>query len=241
MITTQALDLEKVVTGDGSPTLVRRGSQVSYRSLYGARTESEEVFVAGARLADREPNWRIVELGFGVGTNFAAVLERGRERGVAVEYWSVERAPVPPDLVCVDGLAGEMAVAALEQACRGMDRIVTIEAEGVVLHLVCGEWIGAPLPGDASAVFFDPFAPAVEPECWDTDAFALALSCLAEDGVLVTYSAATAVRTAMIDAGLFVASLPGPGRKREVTIAGRSPQAVAHGEAIRRLGANVPS
>jgi len=235
------MDLEKVVTADGSATLVRRGSQVSYRSLDGARTESEQVFAAGAQLGERKGPWRIVELGFGVGTNFSTVVELGRRHGVSIEYWSVERAPVPAELVCADGLARDLAILALERACAGDERIVTIEADGVTLYLVCGEWIGAPLPGDASAVFFDPFAPSVEPECWDTDAFALAASCLAEDGVLVTYSAATPVRAAMIEAGLAVASLPGPEHEREVTIAGRTRQAVAHGQLLRRLGTDTPS
>jgi tRNA U34 5-methylaminomethyl-2-thiouridine-forming methyltransferase MnmC len=161
----------------------------------------------------------VVELGFGAGTNFETVVQKAAESQVRVDYWAVERAPVPAELVCADGRAARIAREALSRASTGEGPIVTAGGGEITLHLVVGDWIGAPLPGDADAVFFDPFAPTVEPDSWT---------------VLATYSAATDVREAMTEAGLAVASLPGPGAKREVTVAALSHEPIAHGRVCAR-------
>ncbi|MBT8495364.1 MAG: hypothetical protein KJO07_20115 [Deltaproteobacteria bacterium] len=224
-----SIDLELVETNDGTPTLRRRGTEVTHRSLFGARTESDWVFLQGTRLAERPRAWRVVELGFGAGTNFATVVQKAAESGVRVEYWAVERAPVPAEMVCADGRAARLAREVLALARTGEGPVITAGGGDVTIHLVIGDWIGAPLPGEADAVFFDPFAPAVEPDSWTADAFAVAASCLAEGGVLATYSASTGVREAMSEAGLAVGCLPGPGAEREVTVAALTRDAIAHG------------
>ena len=51
-------ELEKVITADGSTTLLHRSLQVSYRSLDGAKSESQHVFLQGTQLHQQQDCWK---------------------------------------------------------------------------------------------------------------------------------------------------------------------------------------
>ena len=91
-----------------------------------------------------------------------------------------------------------------------------------------------PSPGSFHACYHDPFGPGVCPDCWTTECFQWSYRALADDGVLATFGAAGATRRAMKEAGYLVARLPGAKPKREMTVAGKSAAAVAHGKPWKR-------
>ncbi len=215
--------LEIVETGDGSKTLYDREKQVHYRNMSGARTESRYVFLEGTGLVDREAPWRVLELGFGAAVNFTqttlACLEHDDGR---LEYHSVEYAPVDPTLLEFhEGEVGDIARQALAEVRETDEPAHVTGFEGrVTLNLYPTKWLDFELPGlEAHAVYYDPFGPRSEPDSWTVACFENARRHMAEDGVLGTYSAATHVKRKIFEAGLWVASAPGPGRKREVTFA----------------------
>jgi tRNA 5-methylaminomethyl-2-thiouridine biosynthesis bifunctional protein len=74
----------------------------------------------------------------------------------------------------------------------------------------------------ADAVFFDPFAPDVNPDCWTADCFQWVMDHMSETAILATYSAQGKMRRSMAAAGLFVARGAGSGGKRESTLASPS-------------------
>jgi len=230
MTTPSPLKLERIATRDGTATLGWKGTELSHRSLWGAQTESERAFLRGTRVLDRSGPWLVGELGFGAGTNFAALASRALEHQVELEYWAVERAPVPESLLCADGPSEALAREAVATLAAGALDSVSVSSGPITLHLHRGDWINAPLPGELSAIFFDPFAPVHEPESWSTDAFVVAASCLADDGVLATCHAGDTIRAAMMDAGLVVSGLPDAGPLASGLIAGLSPEAIAHGD-----------
>lgn len=173
------------------------------------------MFVAGADVLDRV-RIRVLEFGFGVGTNFAALVEAASKAQVeAVDYVAVEHAPVPPDLLpAFDLRSHALAVQATTDQ--------TAEADGVRLTLHRGRFEDHRAQGSYDAVFFDPFGPEDEPDSWGVEATAAAAAGLAEDGRLVTYSSAGWIRRNLAAVGLFVATVPGPIEgKREFTIAAK--------------------
>lgn len=203
-------EVERLLTRDGSVTYRHRELGVTYRSLGGARAESDHVFVQGTGLPARPGPWRVLELGFGSGLNFARTLAHLDGRGL--DYLSCEPDPLDPRLWLVPAAWQDPAV----------------EQLGEVRRRLAGRWQDCqPADGYFHAYFHDPFDPRTSPDCWTTECFAWAARALTPDGVLATYGASTAARRAMSEAGLTVGVLPGAGGKREMTVASRSPAAIA--------------
>ena len=217
-------DIEAVETRDGSMTLYDRDKQVHYRSIWGARSESRYVFVEGTGLADRGSPWRVLELGFGAAVNFTQTVQAclDHPEPIELEYHSVEYAPVAPELIDFhDGAVGQVARNALAEARRTGEPSLATGFDGRVrLWVHPTQWLDFGRPDlAADAVFYDPFGPRTEPESWTVACFEQARRHMVPSGMLATYSAATRVKRAMFEAGFWVASAPGPGRKREVTFA----------------------
>jgi len=208
----QALRL--VMTGDGSPTLQRVETGWTYRSDRGALGEAQHVFVQGADVLYAGRRARVLELGFGVGTNFAALLVAARAAGVEhLDVHAVERAVVPGELLpCFDKQAHALACAATRDG--------TASVGGFTLTLHEHEFDAFVPDAPFDTVWLDPFGPDAEPESWSPAVAKVIAASLAADGRAVTYSAAGWVRRNFAAAGLFAATVPGPVEgKREFTIA----------------------
>jgi tRNA U34 5-methylaminomethyl-2-thiouridine-forming methyltransferase MnmC len=225
--------MERVRTEDGSSTLYDPALGVHYRSIHGARTEASTVFIDGTRLTRREGPWHVLELGFGAATSFEVAVEAARAAGVALHFHSVERSPLDPMLLADrTGEPGAMARRALmSAAARGRGKVEVTSDDGLItLSLHIGGWAELqPLRFEADAIFHDPFSAATNPDCWTQECFAWHAQHMHARTVLATYGAATAARRAMWAAGLHVATLPGAGKKREISIAALDPRAIAHG------------
>ena len=65
-------------------------------------------------------------------------------------------------------------------------------------------------------IFFDAFAPRVQPEMWTKEVFDKMYAALNPGGILVTYCAKGEVRRNMEAAGFSVERIPGPPGKREM-------------------------
>lgn len=231
-----ASDLERVETEDGSVTYRLVGTPITYRSVHGARTEAEHVFVHSTGLGGRTGTWRVLELGFGLGTNFMATAKAAERAGVSLEFFSVEHALAPTS--CFD--PGE-PFSALAQDVVARVRDGAFEARGrhgaVALHLFGAGWLDPGWTVDgAHALYFDPFGPKVEPGSWTLESFQRARACLAPDGVLSTYSAAVRVKRSLAQAGMFVACAPGPPFKNEITLASPSEAALLGHPIVERPG-----
>jgi tRNA U34 5-methylaminomethyl-2-thiouridine-forming methyltransferase MnmC len=228
--------IERVTTEDGSTTLYDAALGAHYRSIWGARTESRAVFIDGARLPARPGPWRVIELGFGGATTFEQAVLAARNADITLHYHSVERAPLPPMLLADrTGEAGALARRALMQAgADGKGRVeVRSDDEQIILTLYLSDWSALPaLRVEADAIFHDPFDPAINPESWTEQCFRWHAQHMRPDTVLATYGASGAARRAMQAAGLHVASLPGVGKKREISIAALTPAAIAHGKLL---------
>lgn len=231
-----APDLDQVVefeTADGSKTLFDQVRGVHYRSHHGAVSESRHVFLGGTALLERSGEWRVGELGFGAAVNFTQTVQAFREEKKAelLIYHSVDwRTVTAKHLEFHQGEAGELARRAAAMVHEIPDEVAVVRSEdGVIelhLHPRCWEDVDF---GDfkAQSFFQDPFSIRVNPEAWTAECFAWSKAVLEEDGFLATYSAASAVKRALFAAGFWVASMPGPGRKREITVASPSRQALA--------------
>lgn len=231
----------RMPTEDGSFTAHWVERDLSYRARSGARTEAEGVFIASSGILNRPGPWRVVELGFGVGTTFQLCAAAARRARVALDYVSVERAPAPAEVVPDEGGEAESDAPALRALLRSVEPGWHARSlrQGVDLRLFVGDWARAPLAdvlGTRDAVFFDPFGPREEPESWSSAAIGLALDLLAPHGRFTTYSAASDVRRALLAHGAHVARVRGPAPRPEHIVAARDPERLPR-ENVRRVDA----
>ena len=66
-------------------------------------------------------------------------------------------------------------------------------------------------------VYFDAFAPRVQPDLWTKEVFTSMYKALKPGGVLVTYCAKGSVKRALRYVGFELQSIPGPPGKREMS------------------------
>lgn len=224
-----------VRTEDGSETLEHSRLGVTYRSTHGARTESDYIFVGSTHLGGSSR--AVLELGFGAATNFARTVHHAMEHDYSLTYVAVEHALIEACPIRWNSVADPLVAQVLEHAHKAGDTVVTAcigEPISIQLEVHCIPWSGCDFGRAFDSVFFDPFGPRINPESWTPGAFGIARDHMHEGSILGTYSAATKVRQAMVAAGLEVASAPGPGRKREVTFAARTCDALDRFEILDR-------
>jgi tRNA U34 5-methylaminomethyl-2-thiouridine-forming methyltransferase MnmC len=219
------MQLNLIVTKDGSHSVAIPEWEVAYHSLYGAVQESLHVFIeAGLRYwcSRNEAASRCVifEMGFGTGLNaLLAALEAKRlERSIMFE--TVEAFPL------------ELSITQQLNYCEALEQPCW---KPVFESLHSGEWnttqtitsffsfrkvrslLANYTPNEpVNVIFYDAFAPNAQPELWTKEVFEQLLKMLAPDGILVTYCSKGDVRRAMIAAGFSVEKIPGPAGKREM-------------------------
>jgi len=214
--------LEIKVTEDGSHTLYNPDLNEHYHSTHGAFQESKHVFIgAGLREASLTgKSLRILEVGFGTGLNCLLTLQESRRVGLLIEYLGLEPFPLQSELL--------LKLNYVSQADAGFsaydfERIHSL-TEGLMeleqgFRLIRSRAaVQSAMPEDLfDLIYFDAFAPDVQPEMWTADVFKKLFSILRPGGILVTYCAKGQVKRNMRGAGFRIEALPGPPGKREMT------------------------
>lgn len=218
---------EIITTSDGSHTILLPELGEPYHSRNGAVQESRHVFIRAGldylleKRPDKKKGIRILEVGFGTGLNALITLWEAKERQIVIRYETIEAFPVDPQIVSrlnYGELVGEKDLS--QRFFEAMHRSSWEEAFEadpcftLVKHPVRLEDFDADRRYDL--VFFDAFAPEVQPELWEEEIFRKIYSLMEEGAVLTTYCAKGVVRRAMAASGMRVERLPGPPGKREM-------------------------
>jgi tRNA U34 5-methylaminomethyl-2-thiouridine-forming methyltransferase MnmC len=216
-----------LVTQDGSHTVRLEQEQVTFHSIYGAINESRHVFIqAGLEpMLEEFESLRIFEMGFGTGLNAWLTLLEAQKRKTNIEYCAIEAYPLDaalvaslnyPELLKEDNLQPifvEMHAAPWNQqfALTGYFSVKKIKSGLEDYHT----------EEKFHLIYFDAFAPDVQPELWTKEIFEKIFQWLLPGGCLVTYSAKGKVRRNLQTVGFVIEKLPGPHPKREMTRARR--------------------
>ncbi len=232
-------------TADGSVTFFSPEFQETFHSSSGAKEEALHKFVLPSGLealvqerkeegrSDRSPlknshkiPIKILDVCYGLGYNTAAALETVWKVDplCPVELWAWELEPTVP----------QAALGFLRSYPDPIPEILTTLA--TELKVNTPQFQGKLEIGDArktmqrlapdcraDVIFLDPFSPPKCPQLWSIEFIALLAQHLQPQGKIITYSCAAAVRTALLQAGLYIASTPSVGRKNPGTIASPSP------------------
>ncbi|MBP8823462.1 MAG: tRNA (5-methylaminomethyl-2-thiouridine)(34)-methyltransferase MnmD [Flavobacteriales bacterium] len=219
-------DLVPIHTADGSCTLDSAEIQEHYHSLYGALTESRHVYITHGLQATGLRQLQLLEVGLGTGLNALLTWIACRETGLEVDYLALEPYPLPEQLwMRLD----HPAVAGHAELAEGFKAMMTA-TPGEQLDLGDGfrfRWERQPVQDLACTeafdlVYFDAFAPAVQPAMWTGAVFRKVHQAMRDGALLVTYCAKGDARRAMKATGFQAERLPGPPGKRHMLRARRT-------------------
>lgn len=201
-----------------------------YHTESGALAQARHVFLQGCGLPGAwagQPQWRILETGFGLGLNFLTAWAAWRadaQRPRLLHVVSIEAYPVSAaDLRRAASAYPELAALADALAAQwhgllpGIHRLAFDEGR-VLLTLCVGEvepMLRALQRFDADSLFLDGFSPQRNPEMW-SDRTLAAVSRFARRGTrLATWTVARPVRDALTQAGFQCTKAAGLPPKRD--------------------------
>ncbi|MGH8673016.1 MAG: bifunctional tRNA (5-methylaminomethyl-2-thiouridine)(34)-methyltransferase MnmD/FAD-dependent 5-carboxymethylaminomethyl-2-thiouridine(34) oxidoreductase MnmC, partial [Burkholderiales bacterium] len=204
-----------------------------YHSAEGGPGQARHVFLAGNGLPARwrgKPVFTILETGFGFGLNFLVTWQAWREdprRCERLHFVSLEKHPFTRhDLEQVHARYPELAAPAAELHAAWPVLVPAVhrlefESGRIVLTLAFSDVQDAlrDLRLAADAVYLDGFAPQRNAEMWTPGVMRSVARLCATGATAATWSAAAAVRDALLEAGFEVEKKPGFARKREMLCA----------------------
>ena len=217
--------LEIICTGDGSSTLFLPERNEHYHSTNGAVQESMHVYIRAGLNAIRSKNTAILEMGFGTGLNTLLTLMNCQNFN-SVSYHAVEKYPLKQELVQLLnyetylGLSEDLKNDFMSMHREPWNSTLALR-DNFVLHKTKIDFRQY-FPSEAfDLVYYDAFAPEVQPELWEESIFEKLFNGMKSEGILVTYCAKGEIRRRMQRAGFKVERLPGPPGKREMIRAAR--------------------
>lgn len=214
-------------TASGAPYSPRFGDR--YRSELGGIEQARDVFLAGCGLPAAwkgQPQWRILETGFGLGLNFLVTWQAWKadsDRPRMLHFVSTEAFPASADDVLRSAQAHPDLVpfatelhSQLWGLLPGFHRLSF--DEGRVLLTLCIGDAKAMLKQqqfEADSVYLDGFSPNKNPDIWDIHTFKAVARCCRRGTRIATWTIARSVRDALTQAGFLVNKTPGIAPKRD--------------------------
>jgi tRNA U34 5-methylaminomethyl-2-thiouridine-forming methyltransferase MnmC len=213
---------ELILTGDGSHTLKSNHFDATYHSIHGAIEESNVVFIqAGLNpfIQQKRENICILEVGFGTGLNAYLTYLNTEKSGMQVHYHSLE--PYPIDEASFMALNYNEILHADRDVLINLHRAAFDTPTNVGRHFIFTKHKSRLQEIDVNIsfdlVYYDAFAPSCQPELWTAEIFGKVHKLMNTNAVLTTYCAKGEVKRNLKSVGFVLESLPGPGRKREIT------------------------
>lgn len=220
--------MEEVVWQDDGTPRSPRFDDV-YRTTAGGLAQARHVFLQGCGLPAAwagQPQWRILETGFGLGLNFLAAWQAWRAdparpgllHFVSIEAWPVTAADLRRSVVAWPQLQ-PLAEALAEQWVGLLPGVHRLSFDGgrVLLTLAIGEVqpMLRQLALQADSIFLDGFDPQRNPQMWEL-ATLKGLARLARQGAgIATWSVQGQLRRDLKACGFVVEKAPGLPPKRE--------------------------
>ncbi len=213
---------------DGTPYSPRFGDRYHSEAAH-ALAQAEQVFLAGCGLPQAwagQPQWRILETGFGFGLNFL------------VTWHAWQQDPARPGLLhFVSTEAFPIAAADLLEQARKFPHLLPLAEElaaqwwGLLpgvhrLRLAGGRVLLTLLIGDsqtmlrqqelvADSIYLDGFSPARNPDMWSLHSLKAVARCARRGTQLATWTIAAQLRRDLAQCGFEVRKVPGVPPKRD--------------------------
>ena len=212
---------EILKTTDGSYTLYVPELDETYHSTNGALQESLHVFIDSGLKFSQLKKASILEIGFGTGLNALTTFDEAQKSALNIVYTSLEAFPLSWNEVAnLNYLALEdfehYSVPFKEMHTCGWENTCAISPD-FSLRKMNLKLQDVAFENEFDLIYFDAFAPQIQPELWTEAIFAQMYKALKPYGILVTYCAKGSVKRALKAVGFELQSIPGPPGKREMS------------------------
>lgn len=209
-----------IITSDGSSSIHIPEWDESYHSKHGAIQEAYHVFIKNGLAYFQEKNISILEIGLGTGLNCFITFLEAQKNNLIIDYTGIEAFPIEESerkrLNYVDelkakeyqGVFDAIHTSEWEKKISLSNNFSINKQEKKIQEITAKEHF--------NLIYFDAFAPRVQPELWTENIFQKMHDALKPNGVFVTYSAKGSVRRAMQAVGFTAEKLTGPPGKREM-------------------------
>ncbi|MBE9012665.1 hypothetical protein IQ250_20910, partial [Pseudanabaenaceae cyanobacterium LEGE 13415] len=200
------------LTQDGSYTFFSEEFGEAFHSYQGAKTEAFQKFSDAIDLQKKakQSQIKLLDVCYGLGYNTAAAIEviRNVNPTCTIEIYGLELDPTVP--ISAAPLLQHWA-SDVQIVLESIAKQHNYQDNYLKAQLLIGDarqTIQKLNHFQADAIFFDPFSPRRCPQLWTVEFFKRVAQCLAPDGKLATYSRSASVRTALIEAGLQIGTIP---------------------------------
>lgn len=211
-------NFQRINTPDGSYTYFFPDFRESYHSVFGARSESEYVFIQNGLQFLKKKEINVCETGFGTGLNTLLSMYYAHSNDVQINYETCEILPIPTELLPLPPFASSNQF--LTESWRmihqcSWNQFHTLSGYFRLrkMHQSLTDFVPA---NKADIWFHDAFSPKNQPELWSSEIFNHISRHLAPGGCLVTYSAAGLVKNSLRSAGFKIERLQGPPGKKHM-------------------------
>jgi len=213
------IDLNPILTADGSYTLHSKLHNAHYHSLNGAVQESQHIFISHGFNFINKKELKILEVGFGTGLNAALTAHQAIITKHKTIYYGVDLFPISEEILSklnyssflqkdIGNIWDEINSAKWGETVKISDYFTITK-----FHR---DFITMALENEFDIVYFDAFAPEDQPEMWLPKIFQKLYNATSKNGILVTYCSKGIVKQALRDAGYSIKRLPGPPGKRHM-------------------------
>lgn len=215
-------NLEFKITGDNSHTLLVKELNETYHSTKGSINEARHVFIQKG-LCDYVQKTglkeiTVFEVGFGTGLNSHLTQLFAKEKNIHVNYISVEAYPLKMEIIKQLNYtelipSDQSKFLSLHEAAWNKPVVLDNNFTMTKLHQKLDDVNSLK---EIDVIFFDAFAPDIQPEMWMKSVFEKMNDFLKVGGVLVTYCAKGIVKRTIKEVGFELETLEGPPGKREM-------------------------
>lgn len=205
-----------VTTEDGSNTIYIPELNENYNSIHGSIQESSLIYLEyGLNYCSKE-EINILEIGFGTGLNvFNTLLNTDKK----IMYHSIELYPLTPEEYrklnipnFFDDNKSKFFIDIHECEWNKINLIT----DNFSLYKIHEDLLEVNLEYKYDVVYFDAFAPDIQPSLWTREIFSKIYKSMNIGGVLTTYCVKGDVKRALKECGFKIEKLKGPKGKREI-------------------------
>ncbi len=207
-----------VITDDGSSSIFVPELGEHYHSHFGARQESQHIFIESALAQIQKNEISILEFGFGTGLNALLSHEYALKNDIRINYTAIEKYPLQEKEYLSLNYPKKLGLRffqSLHQLPWEQWMDVAVGFKLLKNNIDIREFKISKAKFDV--VYFDAFAPDVQPNLWSYEVFMTIYNSMNKGGILTTYTVKGSIRRMLKEIGFEVEKIPGPPGKREIT------------------------
>ncbi len=214
--------LEIQPTKDGSYTIYSNHYSASFHSIFGARTESEWIFLKyGLRTLAPLAPLNVLEIGFGTGMNALITAIYSIKNQAFINYSTIDKHPLSDqlasDFIRVSAQSEEEGQLWSQLHLSSWEHQHSIHPcfrfTKLNLDLVLDNFNSLQ---NIDLVYYDAFSPYIQKDMWSLDTVSKVSNVMKTGGTLVTYCVQGHFRRVLKELNFKIEKHPGPPGKREI-------------------------